>query len=140
MTRDLASRHLSLLFSVLDIARLADVTRREADEELPPDSAVPSIGHSDRGGEAVGPRDRLTHHRDVASVAQAGEEKPFSVRALTFSCAISGVLSIRSLSESRTPPIDQSVSLRRIVWPAECNTLTRMRWAVVAMVVMLNSA
>ena len=74
------------------------------------------------------------------SVAQAGEEKPFSVRALTFSCALSDVLSIRSLSQSRTPPINQSVSLRRIVWPAECNTPERMRWDVVAMVVMLNSA
>src|SRR5689334_6082849 len=60
-------------FSVLDIARLADVTRREADEELPPDSAVPGIGHSDRGGKAVGPRDRLTHHRDVASVDEHGD-------------------------------------------------------------------
>ena len=73
MKRDLVSRHSSLLFSVLDIARLADVTRREADEELPPDSAVPGIGHSDRGGGAVGPRDRLAHHRDVASVDEHGD-------------------------------------------------------------------
>lgn len=73
VTRDLVSRHLSLLFSVLDIARLADVTRPEADEELPPDSAVPGIGHSDRGGGAVGPRDRLAHHRDVASVDEHGD-------------------------------------------------------------------
>jgi hypothetical protein len=73
VTRDLVSRHSSLLFSVLDIARLADVTRREADEELPADSAVPGIGHSDRGGGAVGPRDRLAHHRDVASVDEHGD-------------------------------------------------------------------
>jgi hypothetical protein len=60
-------------FSVRDISRLADVTWREADEELPPDSAVPGIGHSDRGGKAVGPRDRLTHQRDVASVDEHGD-------------------------------------------------------------------
>jgi hypothetical protein len=33
------------------------------------------------------------------SVLQAGEEKPFSVQALTFSCARSGVLAVRSHSE-----------------------------------------
>src|SRR5262249_53576508 len=65
------------------------------------------------------------------SVAQAGEEKPFSVRALTFSCALSDVLSIRSLSQSRTLPINQSVRPRRIVWPVECNTHEGMRWDVV---------
>lgn len=73
MTRDSASRHSPLLFSVLDIARLADLSRREADEELPPDSTVPGIGHSDRSGGAVGPRDRLTHYRDVASVDEHGD-------------------------------------------------------------------
>jgi hypothetical protein len=62
-----------LIFSVLDIARLADVTRREANEKLPSDSTVPGIGHSDRGGGAVGPRDRFTHHRDIASVDEHGD-------------------------------------------------------------------
>jgi hypothetical protein len=65
--------------------------------------------------------------------------QPFSVRALTFSCALSGVLSIRSLSESCTPAINQSVRPQRVVWPAECNALMRRHWDVVAMMAMSNS-
>jgi hypothetical protein len=43
------------------------------------------------------------------SAVWAGEEKPFSVRALTFSCALSGVLAVRSLSEM-PHTFDKSIS------------------------------
>jgi hypothetical protein len=79
-----------LIFSVLDITRLADVTRREANEELPSDSAVPGIGHSDRGGGAVSPRDRLTHHRDVASVDEHGDLEGRSAVLADELAAVSG--------------------------------------------------
>jgi len=38
-----------------------------------------------------------------ASIEGKGEDKPFSVRALTFSCALSGILAVRSPTESLAP-------------------------------------